>query len=114
MKTAECQTLIAQSSIACQTLEGILEPREEQCQTLSLTEIIDDYELDKKRREDEERRRLEKLRKEALRKLRRDLMQLFLNCSGLKIMLASEPTGASPSVISKWHDIGPLSVDFIL
>lgn len=47
------------------------------CQTLSMNSIFEDYEIEKMKREDEEKRRLDRLRKEALRKFRRDLMQLF-------------------------------------
>ena len=55
------------------------------CQTLSMNSIFEDYEIEKMKREDEERRRLDRLRKEALRKFRRDLMQLFQNLSLIHI-----------------------------
>ena len=107
-----------------------------ECQTLSMKKLFEEYDIQKRIRLDEKRKkqfqqfkRQENLRKvqEETRKRqvdeerwkieesrKKDLKQLFESNAELKDMLAQEPKGADERALEKWRSLGPLTVDFIL
>ena len=104
--------MLEHNSAACQTLQTLLDSKHVHYQTPSMKQIFEDYEAEKRKREEEPRKREEEQRKR--KEEMKDLTQLFLRNANLKNLLTSEPQGSSPQALAKWKSVGPVTIDYIL
>ena len=106
------------TSVACQTLQKMMDAKNGQSQTASIKKIFEDYE-DQKKAEMEAKAEAEakanaKAKADAEAQKMKDPKYKFKNSQELKNVLSAAPSATSLEALATWNKLGPLSVDTII